>query len=484
MRRSLAAGLLLVVALLLVARAGPIMITGGRDTAAAVIAPTWINTFTSLPDAEVGTPYSVDLTTYGANLADCYAIGTSRAYVEDIWPTGLTLNTSTCVLSGTPTVADELAVVTVIGTNGTFDASADWAERSGLSNVVDTEDFPDDGSVTDIQSVLSGNDDLSVWDSSVKLYGAGSLRQDTPDTAEYSGNDGFPNEMGAITAEANWLSPINGGTYPGSVTIVPVGNSHNVTFSLRHNRAEVQWPFFRCNTVADCSMTGTQHEMKLAIVDDPVSVTSSSHELVSQSRWGHIHGYTGVGTFNWETGSVATACSGSDFKFNPEVDRGATPLDGADPGLASGDGAGMAWTTCQQARAQFGPLYSYQSTGNGDGFPDPIAGGGFMPFEWWYSLHVHFERTGADETLVEWKWAPLGQDWELLYTDTLPTGGDFGVVTFTQSHTKMLSEIGVRPLAQRWYDGLITRSGATGIPAPGIDSFRSATTRFGIRTVE
>lgn len=430
------------------------------------VAPVWSDTFANLPDATVGSPYSVNLKDYGIDIDEVHAISTSRDVTESIWPTGLSLNTTTGILSGTPAVEDEVAVVTVVGVNGTFDAAADWAFRSTLPNVQVTEDFPDSPSVRDVSDQLSGRTDLSIWDSAIKLYGAGSLRQDLPGNGEYFGSGA--ETPGAEGAAANWRAPILGGTWDAPVMMQDPGEEIWIAYSMRFNRTECQWPYARRIDAGG----GVIHQIKLGIVDE-IS-TASSWEIVLQSNFGAFNGYIGLGTgFGWEEGA-STPCSGSDFKRNPSVDNGADFLAGADPGLPSGSGPGSTWTACQQARARFGSLFSYNQAGRPDGFPDPL-GYLAMPFDWWVSVMVHVVIIDATTSLIEWYVAPLGQDWTLLFSGVKghaedPISGPWGVVNFTNSHTDMKSEDGVRPLGQRWHDGLITRSGNQRIPAPGFSS--------------
>ena len=238
-----------------------------------------------------------------------------------------------------------------------------------------------------------------------------------------------------------------------------VGDEMWCAFSMRFNRTEVQWPFASTEG-------GVQHTLKLAIVDD--IGTASAFEVVNQSQFGMCRGYTGLTpSVQWED-ILSTACSGSDFVYQPDINQGANSLSGVDPGLPSGAGAGSAWTSCHQDRARYGGTRDYHIVNSReDGQPDPLTGGGIMPFNWWVSYMVHIQRITTNSTLVEWFWAPLGEDWELMYSDITARGGPYGVTNFTNSHTNMAGESGVRPLCQRWYDGMINRSGAVRIPAPG-----------------
>ena len=79
--------------------------------------------------------------------------------------------------------------------------------------------------------------------------------------------------------------------------------------------------------------------------------------------------------------SIATACNSSDFKQQPEIDNGANPLSGTDPDT------GNAWSSCQQARARYGSLYSGQSQSDYyDGLGDPLDGGMRFEPDVWYTI--------------------------------------------------------------------------------------------------
>jgi hypothetical protein len=73
-----------------------------------------------------------------------------------------------------------------------------------------------------------------------------------------------------------------------------------------------------------------------------------------------------------------TACSNTDFKWQPEIDRGASPLVGNDPDT------GAPWSACAQDRARYGGLYSSNvGTSSKVGFGDPLTGGVRQyPNEW------------------------------------------------------------------------------------------------------
>lgn len=421
----------------------------GSAAAQEATTPTWDASFTNLPDAEVGVFYSVNLKDYGLDIDEITIIATNRDLNagEDELPGGLSLDTETGVLSGIPTTEDELAVITVIASNGTFDSSADWSFRTGLSDVLVTEDFPDSASVTDVTSQLgSGDPDRSTWDSSVKLNGNGSMKQDLPDTLSYPGG------------ASNWRVPVIGGTISNPIQL-QVGEELWVCYAQRHNRAEITWRYAK-------NGGGQINQIKLGILDR-VS-TASNAEAVLQTDYGNWTGYEGLSQGNAWGRSQATACSGSDFAIHELADEGGNPLPGTDPGLPSGNGAGSDWTACQQDRARYGVLFSYRQSGREDGVGDPLAPPYLaIPFDWWYSVLFHIRRDASSDALYEYFVAPLGMDWVKIHTGNEPLQADLGALTFTNSHTDMDEETGVRPLGIRWNDALITRMGSLGIPAPG-----------------
>jgi hypothetical protein len=351
-------------------------------------------------------------------------------------------------LSGVPTTAGQTAVVTCIGVNGTFDAAADWARRTALPNVTRTQDFPDDASVTAIQPDISGDETLSTWDTTEKLYGAGSLRNHLDDTDSYPGN------------VSNWRMAVISGNHI-SATNLAVGEEIWISYSVKYNRAEVQWLY-------DMAGGALPHQIKLGIVH-PSGATVQSGSMVCQSRYAKISGYSYNPNATAWTQGTSSPGFGSDFVFQPEIDLGANPLNGVDPGLPSGDGAGSPWTAHQQERARRGGLYSYDTLlGRPDNFPDQLMGGVVMIFDWWQSLMVRARRDTSSTLLIEWYAAPLGQDWTLMYSETLSNiANGPAMLTLTNSHTDMNAEPGVRPTIIRHTDGIICRMGSEQVPAPG-----------------
>lgn len=110
--------------------------------------------------------------------------------------------------------------------------------------------------------------------------------------------------------------------------------------------------------------------------------TNQVNEIVTQIayRSNLISGYwqDGVSTAVHPDSGLATACSGSDIKWQTGIDRGANPLAGNDPDT------GSAWSTCAQDRARYGGLYSSLSLAQPrDGYGDPLSGGFRQyPDEW------------------------------------------------------------------------------------------------------
>jgi len=102
--------------------------------------------------------------------------------------------------------------------------------------------------------------------------------------------------------------------------------------------------------------------------------SNQNNEFVIQINFqgGHFSFYWQDGVSSGVLPDVAavTECSGSDFRWQPEVDNGASPLTGNDPET------GAAWSDCAQDRARFGGLYAAKSLASYQpGLGDPLSGG-------------------------------------------------------------------------------------------------------------
>lgn len=93
-----------------------------------------------------------------------------------------------------------------------------------------------------------------------------------------------------------------------------------------------------------------------------------------------------------DVGAV-TACSGSDFIGQPEIDNGASPLSGNNPAT------GSAWSSCHQDRARFGGLYSAKSNSEYQpGLGDPVSGGVKLEGGIWFTVTLRNEINALDST--------------------------------------------------------------------------------------
>ncbi len=126
---------------------------------------------------------------------------------------------------------------------------------------------------------------------------------------------------------------------------------------------------------------GSETGQKLFIMSSHTG-TNQVNEVVPQLNYNNnlISGYhqDGISTAVVPDIGFASNCSGSDFKSQTAIDRGANPLVGTDPETAS------AWSACAQDRARYGGLYSAKSLGQYQrGLGDPLSGGmRLYPNEW------------------------------------------------------------------------------------------------------
>lgn len=139
----------------------------------------------------------------------------------------------------------------------------------------------------------------------------------------------------------------------------------------------------------------------------------------------------------WQDGVASSvgpdvAFGGSDFIWQPKIDRGATPLTGNDPAT------GSAWTTgtgSKQERARYGGLYSAKSNAEyQQGIGDPISGAVKMQGGQWYTVTFRANIValgGAGNRISMWV-AKDGSPYELIIDSqniTLGNGPQYNGVT-------------------------------------------------------
>ncbi len=261
-------------------------------------------------------------------------------------PSGVTNNTSLrrYVYDGVGAVG---------GTNGhilTADNAStdDWLTRSAsaaFANRLQTQ--------SDLTSwvLLNGREANCTLDTSTKVPGAaGSFR----------------------IANLNTAGPDSGDI---GVPIGPYGNGTTV------------WVSYRVRAPKEFTYQPWVHNaasgQKLSILSHSSSSNQVNEVVIQQTnQLGTFTAYhQDGGSFpSFEVG-FSSACSASDVRDQPSVDRGANLLTGTDPDT------GLAWSSCQQQARQYGPLYARWSSPGTEavryGFGDPLTGAfRFVPDTW------------------------------------------------------------------------------------------------------
>lgn len=341
---------------------------------------------TVLHSLRVGQPMpAFSLASFCQNATSFAAVGSSRVYpAPGLLPPGLTLS-SDGTISGTPTTAGA-TVVRMRAYRGTRDANASWnARRAGAYN---SERFDSD-------VVTERGNGRSVYDTSVKRSGAGSLRQFKNSGESHVAGQG---------SYASWFWPTR---VPQAAVVNPntglkqwfannsgfgAGEEFWIQFAVRpdDNYCRVNWP----------------PDPKIAILDmlpwsvNPnLGMTANNWEIVTTNRAGGIFGY-----YNSPQGPGWTnfgGTPGGDINYTPAFTQPNRVLNGDNPGLASG--GGTAWTAAQQTRAKFGPLYSYHSqSGAPDGRPDPLtATGPGWAVDQWHTVLLHVKNGAGSVSASE-----------------------------------------------------------------------------------
>jgi hypothetical protein len=228
---------------------------------------------------------------------------------------------------------------------------ADWIARSTaggviMANRLETAFNTNISSTPPVSLEVSKNDQPSqvVLDTAVKVAGAiGSTRMDV------GANDG--------------ASSGNLRCYFGSVQTFGNGSTLWYSFRVRAPASHVYQRWLGA---------GSGLGNKLSIMSDWQS-SNQVNEVVFEND-----GFSGIFNGYWQDGLVTavnvqtaavTPCSATDFRYQPEIDQGSNTLTGTNPDT------GAAWTACEQARRQYGLLYSArQSAVNfAEGFGDPLV---------------------------------------------------------------------------------------------------------------
>jgi hypothetical protein len=114
---------------------------------------------------------------------------------------------------------------------------------------------------------------------------------------------------------------------------------------------------------------------------------------------------------------AVTACSGTDFIWQPKIDNGANPLTGNNPAT------GAPWSACHQDRARYGGLYSAKSNAEYQpGLGDPVSGGVKFHANQWYRVTfcvnvVALDSASFTNRIRMWV-AKYGEPYKLLVDNT------------------------------------------------------------------
>ncbi len=283
-------------------------------------------------------------------------------------------------------------------------SDADWVARSTAEGVEVADRLATSGALTDWIVPDSTQDHVSV-DTSVKpLGGTGSFKFDI------RGTDG--SASGSVC-----------------VPFTAVGEGNIIWYSFRvmcdDTAAYQQW-CFNYETAAKISILSRD-----ANGSSPTG-SNQVNEIVASMNYS-------ANTFAcyWQDGVASSVgpdlpFGGSDFIWQPNIDRGATPLSGNDPAT------GSAWTTgtgSKQERARYGGLYSAKSNAEyQQGIGDPISGAVKMQGGVWYTVtfRVNVVALGGAGNRISMWIAKDGEAYELIIDSqniTLGNGPDYNGVT-------------------------------------------------------
>lgn len=316
--------------------------------------------------------------------------------------------------SGT-TISCSIAVATAIGLQATL-GDDDWAVRSTAAGVQVANRLESGATLTDWLVNDSTADHVSL-DTSVRPSGsAGSIK------FEVRATDGAAS--GSIC-----------------VPLGPYTDGDVVWWSYRVWADEVacyqQWP-------TSSGETGTKLAILSRDANGAAPIGSNQvNEVVSQVNYNanHISGYwqDGVSSSVIPDDGAVTACSSSDFRWQPKVDNGANPLTGNDPDT------GAAWSACAQDRARYGGLYSAKSLAMfRPGLGDPLSGGVRQVPREWMTVTCRLEIGTFGTASSRWtQWvARDGQPYRMTHDErdiTLGDGPDYAGLTLLPYTTNRIA---------------------------------------------
>jgi hypothetical protein len=439
--------------------------TASATTQSSVSAPVWQSGQVDIL-LVVGTAADVDIASY--------VTGESAIDLLSGSVPGLSYSSTTMRLSGTPTTVNQSPGYDVqfraLNANDTA-LFNDWNTRS--SGALMRTRFETDGEVLDYRLLDSKASNITR-DTTRGVYGRGSLK------IAILNVDG--------SNSGNWFRHLNDawGLYTGSGGQAGgVANRTNQGFD-EGTVFEVSYLMYIPAALRD-NIFPNGAGWKSSIISHDHS-SNQSFEVVVQNtlQRGFVHGYQTNNpshpNYLWSLNSN-NPCSSSDYRWQPEIDRGLNPLTGNSPVT------GLPWTPCEQTWARYGGTYSRtvagypNSVGAGrvwtewaarEAGPNPI-GPLLYPADDWIAIkqritmNSYTAYTNRIQTYVQRR---FHSNWVLvadIQNAQLPTsdnGGGFNIryntLWLTPFHTNKTSGVGFDTAI--WYDGVICKLGADSIP--------------------
>ncbi|NND64538.1 MAG: hypothetical protein HKM24_01120, partial [Gammaproteobacteria bacterium] len=315
---------------------------------------------------------------------------------EVVTPSSTSTYTLTCM--NTNGSNSDNATVTV-DTGGT-DADADWTTRSTAAGVLQSIRFDNEDEVTNWIHLDSAQDNVS-WDTTNMASGNGSLRFNVLKT-DYANSGNW----------RTWLSTDERSFVEGDEFYVSF-RQYFPTYFATHAFNGGGWKQIIISRNAG-DMNGVNY------VGTPTGSNQVNEIVLNNYLYRSLtSGYnrTTNGSYvGWDINSN-NACSNVDFRLQNAIDHGPSPLTGLSPD-------NDAWTSCEQARAQYGGLYSY---GGRTGTPDPLTGAKTYDTDAWMTFKVYAKlgsqgTTTANTQIKMWS-ASDGEDFVLLTDKLVDLGG-------------------------------------------------------------